>query len=104
MLMSTRRLSEGLVFFVDQPLQEKPVHYSAGITHLVQHALADDQGGKWLWMTATEDPEDIELLQGNVFSGKKIPDFFGKPIVGENQVDDEFLVFAGKMLLLDVFF
>jgi hypothetical protein len=55
-------------------------------------------------MTSTEDPEDIELLQRNVFSGKKIPDFFGKPIVGENQVDDEFLVFAGKMLLLDVFF
>jgi hypothetical protein len=55
-------------------------------------------------MAATQDPEDIELLQGNVFSRKKIPDFFRKPVIGKNQVDDELLVFAGEVLLLDVFF
>jgi len=59
---------------------------------------------KWLRMAATQNPEDIELLEGDVLSRKKIFYFFSKPVVGENQVDDELLVFTGEMLLLDVFF
>jgi len=39
-------------------------------------------------MASSQDPEDIELLKGDVFRRKKIPDFFREPVVGKDQVDE----------------